>query len=173
MPVTSGGGRSGSSRPVALGLWQKMLEGARMSVWSHAARVQYTARQRPTPFSVRPASSRVPLCALVAAVGCSVHGWIIGDSTATFVPSSSESTVCVPPTCREAISVAGAVDAKSPWSGSWMGPRAIYRSEAALECPSMAHRVSPSTIHPFAEARTSFASPRACAETISVLPTAA
>lgn len=104
-----------------------------------------------------------------------VHAWIVrsGDSRTSFVGSTHDATLCVPATARNAIGVAGALDERRAWPASSRGAERFHPAAAPThEChdiywgdyhaPLLAHRVQ---FGINGESGTSYASPRACADT--------
>jgi hypothetical protein len=98
-----------------------------------------------------------------------VNAWITvsKDRLSAFIEGNNEGTVRVPATDPEVLSVAGIESKGQPWSGSSRGPTGVYpgggpaQSSTAPYIAFLArHRGQPGT---------SFASPRACAETANII----
>jgi len=98
-----------------------------------------------------------------------VNGWIVvcGGARAMFVEGGSSATITVPASAPGILSVAGLDNQGRPWAQSSRGPAIVYdRSpgQRAPTAPSMAHRAD---WH--GEYGTSFASARACGDTVNVV----
>lgn len=121
-----------------------------------------------------PGTSNLPSMDIQFAVQSSVeiamHAWIVvSDGRSMFIEGDSSATIMVPATARGVLSVAGVDDAGQPWSRSSRGPAVIYQSNPAVMAqvaPMMAHLAS---LGALGEYGTSYASPRACGDSASVI----
>jgi hypothetical protein len=100
-----------------------------------------------------------------------VHAWIAcaNDKRTAFIGSTPHSSLRVPATARHAVGVAGAIDNRQGWEESSIGvdreDRACHFYWQDTVAPVLAHRVDCVDGRP----GTSYASPRACADTAELL----
>jgi hypothetical protein len=93
-----------------------------------------------------------------------VHGWIViaDDSRSCFIEGGSVGSLCVPATEEEALAVSGVEASDQPWAPSSRGPLPSYGPHSvAMAAPHVAHLVDLGVGN---EKGTSYASPRACAD---------
>ena len=100
-----------------------------------------------------------------------VNAWLVvcDDERSSFVQSASSASIRVPATDAEVVAVAGVTGTRQPWIRSSRGPTANYGAVPAPNTPPyVAHLVS----HPTSGSMgTSFASPRACADSAALMRT--
>jgi len=100
-----------------------------------------------------------------------VNAWIVvsEDRQSCFIEGSNEGTISVPATDPEVVSVTGIDSNRQPWPRSSRGPGSVYQVGVASHpstVPYMAHLVE---LGHLGEVGTSFASPRACADTANII----
>jgi len=107
---------------------------------------------------------------LEAATDLVVNGWITvcDNPIATFLEGGPEGTISVPASDPAVLSVAG-IDANGqPWSRSSRGPTITYQPQSGTT-PTVPYLAGPVALGTGAKEGTSYASPRACADTANLL----
>jgi hypothetical protein len=108
--------------------------------------------------------------AVESSVEIVMHAWIVvSDGTRSmFIEGDSSATIMVPASAPGVLSVAGVDEKGQPWAYSSRGPAVIYQSNPRVphSAPMMAHLAS---LGALGEYGTSYASPRACGDTASII----
>jgi hypothetical protein len=120
-----------------------------------------------TAFTISTTRAALPLLevlfAIDAATDVIANAWIVvSDRQTAFVEGGQDGSIMVPASDTAVLSVTGAKPGGEIWEGSSRGPAAQYQSVRIIESsPLMAHLAQLS-----GEYGTSYASPRACADTL-------